>query len=143
MSEQSNAPPEADQPSPPPKSVLSESMEQSHAVRAYLSAWDSQTSRSRQSPDEMRASVARLKDKIAEATPILKIQMIQKRRDIEIRLETFESVPDITDVGSRFVEVVKAYSEGKGIDYETWREYGIPASVLKQGGMRPRRRKTT
>ena len=130
-----------DQPSPK-KSVLSESMEQSHAVRAYLSAWDTKSARSRQSPDELRAAVSRIETKMVGVSSIRKLQLMQKRREIQTRIETFESAPDITDIESRFVVIVDAYSQQQGIDYETWREYGIPASVLKAGGMRPQSRKT-
>ena len=43
---------------------------------------------------------------------------------------------DLEALESGFVKVVSAYSERKGISYAAWREQGVPAAVLKAGGIK-------
>jgi len=36
-----------------------------------------------------------------------------------------------------FIGVLKRYSTQRGIPYEVWRQMGVPARVLRRGGLRP------
>ena len=44
--------------------------------------------------------------------------------------------PDLEGLEAGFVEYAKAYSERKGITYAAWREAGVPASILKDAGIK-------
>jgi hypothetical protein len=41
---------------------------------------------------------------------------------------------DMVQLEAEFVEVVKSYSESKHISYQSWRDVGVEASVLKAAG---------
>ena len=38
-----------------------------------------------------------------------------------------------------FVEVARTYSRRHGISFATWREMGVPVTVLRRAGLRARR----
>ncbi|GIU89638.1 MAG: hypothetical protein KatS3mg010_0737 [Acidimicrobiia bacterium] len=43
--------------------------------------------------------------------------------------------PDVGALEKEFVKVAKGYSARKGISYGAWREFGVPAEVLKKAGI--------
>ncbi len=42
---------------------------------------------------------------------------------------------DMEALEHEFVGVAKSYSDGKAISYSSWRDVGVPASVLKAAGI--------
>ena len=74
---------------------------------------------------------------MANASALDRVQLLQRRLDLEQELEAMSSVGD-TDIGeleAGFVAVAKSYSERKGLTYAAWREAGVDARVLKQAGL--------
>ena len=66
---------------------------------------------------------------------LLKTQAVTS---LERELANFDtSDADFGRLETEFITIVEAYSKSKGIDYATWRSVGVPASVLKQAGLKP------
>lgn len=64
-------------------------------------------------------------------TAVKKVKLAQTRRDITHELESRKGGSPEDD----FLKVVVRYSEQHGIEYDTWREMGVSADVLKRAGM--------
>ena len=45
------------------------------------------------------------------------------------------STIDMTSLEAAFVSIAKSYSESKKISYQSWRDVGVDASVLKSAGV--------
>jgi len=69
------------------------------------------------------------------ASGMKRLEAIQRRNDIHRELASLETMIDITDIESQFIDVAHSYSDRKGIDYATWREFGVTADVLSQAGI--------
>lgn len=73
--------------------------------------------------------------------PLSEVELIQSRLDIEKALAELDDAADMADLESGFVEHAAAYSDRKGISYTAWREYGVPAKVLRSAGIKETRRR--
>lgn len=76
----------------------------------------------------------RIADALRDATPMQELKLVQERHDLEDRVTWY-------DQEDAFVEVVRPYSKRHGIAFDTWREIGVPAAVLRRAGIRPVRRR--
>ena len=110
---------------------------ENRAVSAYLQAIESIQPRPGRRPtkDSMQKQLDEIAATFDSATPLKRIQLIQRRMELEKALETIDDEMDITDLQDEFVQMVGAYSKRKGISYAAWREMGVPVAVLKQGGI--------
>lgn len=115
------------------KAALAQGREQGRAVRAYLEALEAnKPKRGRKpSPENIAAKRAQVEEELGSATGIRRLELLQLKRD----LETVEPQTDMSELEARFIEVAAAYGKRKGIAYATWREFGVPASVLKEAGI--------
>ena len=115
------------------KAALAQGREQGRAVRAYLEALEAnKPKRGRKpSPESIAAKRAQVEEELGSATGIRRLELLQLKRD----LENVEPQIDMSELEARFVEVAAAYGKRKGIAYATWREFGVPASVLKEAGI--------
>ena len=59
-----------------------------------------------------------------------RLQMLQRRRDLEAALNGNKGKE------AKFIEIAASYSDRKGIQFATWREFGVPARVLRDAGVR-------
>ncbi len=129
---------------PEHKQALAEGRAQGRAVRAYLEALDAEKATGpRTDPETLRTRITEAQEAVeAEADPAKRLELIQKRLDLEAKLEKVAEAADLDALEADFVAAAAPYSERKGITYAAWREAGVPASVLKQAGIR-RTRKTS
>ena len=67
---------------------------------------------------------------------LTEIELLQSRRDLRAELDQLKAQPTIEQYEDRFIEIAVSYSSRKGIDYETWREVGVPADVLARAGIK-------
>ena len=108
--------------------------DQNKAVGAYLSALEE--TRPRRGRRLTKESIQKKLDDIEEAfdaaTPLKRVQLIQKRIDLEQALESMGETVPIEELEAQFVEMAGAYSKRKNISYQAWREMGVPAAVLKK-----------
>jgi len=76
-----------------------------------------------------------VKQELADAGPVARLQLVQERMDLEAELNAGEETLDLEAVEQAFVKAAKGYSERKGISYAAWREAGVPATVLRSAGI--------
>lgn len=121
------------------KQALAEGRRQGKAVRDYLAALHAESNKPRgrkpsQTPDEIQAQID------AEPDPSKRLDLIQRRLDVEARLATENESVDLEALEKDFVSAIKPYAERKGISYTALREAGVPAAVLKEAGIARTRR---
>lgn len=107
------------------------------AVRDYLEALETHRPRPgrRQSAESLNAKKAAIDVQIADAKPIKRLLLMQERRDVETAIEALQVEPDMASVEEGFVAHASNYGQRKGIQYATWREFGVPADMLARAGI--------
>jgi hypothetical protein len=123
--------------SPEHKEALAAGRAEGRAVRAYLEALESSHSRRgrRRSPELIEARLAEIEELIPDAEPVARLGLVQERSNLRAQLEVAGSEVEFASVEAAFVEHARSYGERKGIDYSSWREVGVPASVLRAAGI--------
>lgn len=100
----------------------------SQAINAYLAA----ITESGPSVPDAEKRLATIEDNIIryrdEGKWLKVLEWIQKRNETE-------NAVALADLQTAFIKVAAEYSERKGIEYQTWREIGVPANVLAQAGV--------
>ena len=126
------------------KAALAKGRAQSKAVRDYLKMLEQDGRRSsNMSPDQLNAKIHETQTRIDETDdPARRLELIQRRIDLEEQLGSVEDAPDPDALEKGFIEAAKDYSERKGISYPAWREVGVPAATLKSAGV-PRTRRVS
>lgn len=124
------------------KAALALGRAQGKAVREYLAALDQERKPGRRlDRDTIEARIPKIQADIdSEPDPAKRVDLIQRRLDLENRLVDFEDQPDIDALEAAFVGAAAEYSDRKGITYAAWREAGVSAAVLKAAGV-PRTRR--
>jgi hypothetical protein len=119
------------------KQAIADARRQKQAVRDYLNALTSAKPAGRRlttTPEHVQAQID------AEADPVKRLELIQRRLDVEDRLAGEQELPDLETLEAAFVAVAADYASRKGITYSAFRELGVPASALKQAGIARTRR---
>ena len=126
------------------KAALAKGREQGRAVREYLAAIEQERKPGRPvDRSAIEAKLPEIQGRIdAEPDPAKRVELIQKRLDLEERLIELGDAPDTAQLEVDFIAAAAEYSERKGITYPAWREAGVPAAVLKQAGIKRTRRTT-
>lgn len=124
------------------KAALAKGRAQGRAVRDYLAALEQDRKPGRRmDADTVKARIDELQTKVdAEPNPAKRVELIQRRLDLEERLVTMADDVDLEELEKGFVDAAAEYSDRKGITYTAWREAGVPAGVLKEAGIRRTRR---
>ena len=120
------------------KEALAEGRAQSRAVRDYLAALESNRPKRgrKRTPETVRRQLEETRAQLDAAGGAAKLELIQRRRDLEVELTTMQAGgQDISGLESAFVKHGKAFAERKGISYAAFREFGVPADVLKKAGI--------
>jgi hypothetical protein len=119
------------------KAALAAGRAQGLAVRRYLEALERARPRRgrRPSVDSLRKQLTDIEGRLKEADPLQRLHLIQKRKEIEERLNSGSQTEDISSLERGFVSAAGEYGKRKGIDYATWREAGVPAEVLRRAGV--------
>lgn len=123
--------------SPGHKAALAAGRAEGRAVRNYLEALESTRARRgrRRSPESIEARLGEIETLIPDADPVTRLGLVQERSNLRAELQATGTEVDLESVEAAFVEHAHAYSVRKGIDYSSWREVGVPASVLKAAGI--------
>lgn len=124
------------------KAALAKGRAQGRAVREYLAALEQERKPGRKlDRSSIESKISDLQATIdAEPDPAKRVELIQKRLDLEERLVELQDEPDLESLEQAFIEAAPEYSERKAISYTAWREAGVPAAVLKAAGIRRTRR---
>lgn len=121
------------------KQAIADARRQNSVVRDYLNALTIAKPAGRRpsaTPEQLQEQID------GESDPVKRLELIQRRIDIEDRLAAEQDQPDLDSLQDSFVAVVADYAARKGITYTAFRELGIPAPVLKQAGI-PRTRRNS
>lgn len=124
------------------KAALAEGRKQARAIKSYLRAIASRKPGRPMTKEVLNNRLEKVNEKLEAAdNPLDEIDLIQSRLDIEKSLADLEDAQDMDQLEAGFVEHAAAYSERKGISYTAWREYGVPAKVLRSAGIKETRRR--
>ena len=127
------------------KKALAKGREEGRKVRAYLEALEQERQRSgrKMDPAQLEQKIAETRERIdAEANPARRLELIQKRIDLEESLAAQGDDVDLAQLEKDFISAIPGYAERKGITYSALREAGVPAAVLKEAGVKRTRRTT-
>jgi hypothetical protein len=124
------------------KAALAKGREQGRAVREYLTALEQERKPGRKvDRGTVEKRISEVQQRIdAEPDPSKRVELIQRRLDLEEQLVAMQEELDVDALEQGFVDAAAEYSERKGISYAAWREAGVPAAALKQAGIRRTRR---
>jgi hypothetical protein len=121
------------------KAALALGREQSRAVAAYLEAIEANRPKRgrKRTIDTVKRQLAETNAELDESTGIRRVELVQRRRDLEVELATMQAGggPDIAALEKAFVKHAKGYAARKGISKAAFREVGVPADVLKRAGV--------
>ena len=107
------------------------------AVRDYLEALETNRPKPgrRPSAESLTSKRDAIDAEIGEAKPIKRLLLMQERRDIEAAIEELQVEPDMASVEEGFLAHAANYGQRKGIQYATWREFGVPTDMLARAGI--------
>ena len=119
------------------KAALAKGRIEGRVVREYLEGLRaSKPKRGRKRTAEtVTARLEAIGIELESASPINELHLVQERRDLGTELEGMSNTIDIASLEAAFVEVAKSYSRTKQISYQSWRDVGVEASVLKSAGI--------
>jgi len=119
------------------KAALAQGRAEGRAVRDYLDALRANKPRRgrKRTPDSVKRRLKAIDTELAAADALGELRLVQERRDLQTELETMDNGVDIGALEQAFVDVAGSYSGRQGISYASWREVGVPASVLKRAGI--------
>lgn len=119
------------------KRAMARGRREARAVKNYLDVLEADRKRGpKADQDRIRARIAETTQAIeAEGDPATRLELIQRRMDDQAQLDELADQHSIEDLEPDFVDVVARDSDRKGISYAAWRELGVPAAVLRKGGL--------
>ena len=119
------------------KAALAEGRTQGRVVRRYLEALEQNRPKRgrKRTRDSVERDLARTEEDLLSADALRRLELAQKRLDLQGELESMDTTVDMGALESEFVGVAKAYAERKGISYAAWREAGVPAATLRAAGI--------
>ena len=119
------------------KAALSKGRTEGRIVREYLEGLRaSKPKRGRKrTPDTIAARLEKLEAELAVASPLDELMLVQERRNLSAELDAMSNTVDMAALEAAFVSVAKSYSDSKKISYQSWRDVGVGASVLKSAGI--------
>jgi hypothetical protein len=120
------------------KAALAEGRRQGAAVRTYLEALENNKPKRgrKRTLDTVRAQLEETITNIGSTSGMDRLELMQTRRDLERELAAGDTTVDLSALEADFVAMAASYSERKGIEYATWREFGISAITLKEAGIK-------
>lgn len=121
------------------KAALAAGREQGRAVRRYLEALEAHQPKRGRKRDlsNVQARVEAIDAKLKTADAFSRLHLTQERRDLETELAAteYDSGDILAEAEEGFIAAAQGYSQRKGISYQTWRECGVPPSVLQRAGI--------
>jgi hypothetical protein len=119
------------------KAALAQGRAEGRAVKNYLEALDKNRPRRgrRRTNESIKKRLSAIDEKLPDASPLLRLQLVQERMDLEKELEQLDAKVDLSALEAAFVQTAGTYAERKGISYAAWRQLGVSAETLKQAGI--------
>lgn len=124
------------------KAALARGRKEARAITNYLNALDARKPGRLVTKESLEARLKSVINKLdSEDSPLDRVELLQKKLDIEEEISKVEDAPDFDELEERFIRHAKSYSERKGISYTAWRDFGVPAATLKDAGIPEKRRR--
>lgn len=124
------------------KDALAQGRLEARSIKAYLKALESRRPGRPVTKDSLEKRLSKVDAKLdAESDPLRRLDLMQSKLDLEAALENVQEGAKIEDLSEGFVAHAKSYSERKGISYTTWRQFGVPADLLRKAGIAETRRR--
>jgi hypothetical protein len=125
------------------KGALAQGRLEARSVKAYLDALGNKKRGRPVTKESLQKKLSTIDSKLKdEPNPLKRLDLMQTRADTEKALGGVENTVDPQELASGFIEHARSYSERKGISYSTWRQFGVPAEVLKKAGIPATRRRS-
>lgn len=124
------------------KAALARGRREARAIKAYLNALDSRKPGGFVTKEGLQSRLKVANEKLShENNPLRRVDLLQKKIDLEAEIADFDDVLEIDDLEAEFVVHAKAYSERKAISYTAWRDFGVPTATLKRADIPETRRR--
>jgi len=124
------------------KAALAQGRKEARAIKTYLKALESRKPGRPVTKEGLDKRLEKVNSKIANSdNPLETVDLIQSRLDIEAALAEFKDGVGIDELEAGFVENASSYSARRGVTYTAWREFGVPAAVLRTAGIKETRRR--
>ncbi|MBA3288337.1 MAG: hypothetical protein H0U21_09980 [Acidimicrobiia bacterium] len=119
------------------KAAMAQGRSEGRVVRDYLDALRANKPKRgrKRTPDTVNKRLKAIDDELLTADAISELRLLQERRNLSDELSTMGGEMDISVYEDAFVRAAGSYSQRHGIAYTTWREIGVPASVLSKAGV--------
>lgn len=123
---------------PEHKAAMIQGRSETRIVRNYLEALDGarQSGGRRRSKEALQKRLAAVEQRLESANLVERLDLTQKRIDLQKALEIAGQSADIDELESAFVNIAASYSERNGISFQAWREVGVSQKVLEEAGIR-------
>lgn len=120
------------------KAALAAGRAEGKAIGDYLDAIAAHKPKRgrKRTADSVKKQLADVEAKLDDARGTARVELIQRRRDLEVELAGMSATPDLTKLEAAFVKHAKAYASRKGIKKEAFKEAGVPADVLAKAGIK-------
>jgi hypothetical protein len=126
------------------KAALAQGRLEARSVKAYLGSLGPKKRGRPVTKESLQKKIADIDSKLKDETnPLRRLDLMQSRAEAEAALAAAGDGPDQDELVDAFVRHAKAYSERKGITYATWRQFGVPADVLRKAGIPQTRRRAS
>jgi uncharacterized protein YicC (UPF0701 family) len=115
------------------KAALAKGRIEGRVVREYLEAVRATKPKRgrKRTAETVTTRLETIDAELESASPIDELLLVQERRDLRSELESMSDTIDMKQLEAEFVAVAKSYSQSKQISYQSWRDVGVEASVLK------------
>lgn len=124
------------------KAALAKGRREARAIKGYLKALAERKPGRPVTKESLNKRLETVNRKLDESdNPLAQVELIQSRIDIEEALANLDQAEDMESLEADFVEHAASYSDRKGISYTAWREFGVPAKVLRTAGIKETRRR--
>jgi hypothetical protein len=120
------------------KRALAEGRTMSATVDRYLAAINTPKKRGRKvSRAMLEQRLLKAREQYNTTTGVMKLLAAQEIRDLEARLARRDASTgvDAKALEAAFIKIAKRFGENRGIGYGSWRDAGVPVSVLKRAGV--------
>jgi hypothetical protein len=125
------------------KAALAQGRLEARSVKAYLASLGPKKRGRPVTKDSLRKKISEIDSKLkTETNPLKRLGLLQSKTEAEHALAKVGSENDEEQLAADFVEYAKAYSDRKGISYATWRQFGVPADILRKAGIPQTRSRT-
>lgn len=124
------------------KDALAQGRLEARSIKSYLRALDSRRPGRPVTKESLDKRLERVNTKLGdESDPLKRIDLLQSKLDIETALASVEDGANVEELAATFVTHARSYSDRKGISYTAWRQFGVPADVLRKAGIQETRRR--